>query len=311
MNGERQALDLFEANRRRLTGLAYRMLGSVSEAEDIVQDAYIRWQGTDRAQVAAPAGYLSRIVARLCLDRLKSARQRREIYVGPWLPEPLVTEEAAPDIEAVTVRANEASMALMLALERLSPLERVAFILHDIFDMEFDEVGEALGRSEATCRQLASRARGHVRANRPRAAVAPEQGRRLAEAFFAASRSGDVAALQSLLVADAVLHSDGGGKKPAALRLIEGADKISRFFAGLSRKPKSMQPIWSRQVQVNGLPGWATVESDGTVQVTALQIAEDGIRAIYVIRNPDKLRHILPMLPPEWRDLLSSTAVKT
>jgi RNA polymerase sigma-70 factor (ECF subfamily) len=229
--------DQFETHRAHLVGLAYRMLGSVAEAEDAVQDAYLRWHGADRGNVNNPRAFLSKVVTRLCLDRMKSARQRREVYVGPWLPEPLVQDAdfVSNPVEHV---ADDISFALMLALERLSPLERAAFILHDIFELEFDEIATALYRSEATCRQLVRRARAHVAAERPRFTVTPAEGANIAEAFFKASRSGDTAALRDLLADTVLLHTDGGGRKPAALNVIFGAHKVGRYFGGLFRKGK-------------------------------------------------------------------------
>ncbi len=184
----------FEPHRRHLTGLAYRMLGSLAEAEDIVQDAYLRWHGAERGAIANPRAFLSKTVTRLCLDHIKSARVRREEYIGPWLPEPVLDPAAlAPD--SASDMAHDLSMALMLALERLSPLERAAFLLHDVFDMEFAEIAPALERNEAAVRQLAARARAHVEAARPRFAATPDEGAKLAEAFLAASRSGDAAGM--------------------------------------------------------------------------------------------------------------------
>jgi RNA polymerase sigma-70 factor (ECF subfamily) len=185
----------------------------------------------------------------------------------------------------------------MLALERLSPLERAAFILHDVFDIGFDEVAGALDRSEAACRQLAARARDHMRDSPPRFAVSPKEASRIAEAFFTAARSGDVAGLRDLLAEDVVLRTDGGGHKPSALRPVLGADKVSRFFAGIARKAGLTGPQWVRRVTINGLPGFATVEPDGTLQTTALDIADGRIRAVYIVRNPDKLRKVRSMLP--------------
>jgi RNA polymerase sigma-70 factor (ECF subfamily) len=282
----------FEPHRRHLTGLAYRMLGSLTEAEDAVQEAYLRWHATDQGKVADARAFLSKTVTRLCLDQLKSARVRRETYVGPWLPEPLL-EESGLVAETASEYAHDLSVALMLALERLSPLERAAFLLHDVFDMDFAQVAETLRRGEAACRQLAARAREHVRAARPRFTVEPDEGARLAEAFLTAARSGDAGALGRLLAADASLHSDGGGKKRAALNVIQGRDKIAAFFAGLARKQAATAAaIRVRPVRINDLPGFVTVEPDGTVQTIALEIAGTEIAAIYVVRNPDKLRHV-------------------
>ncbi|MBB3141088.1 sigma-70 family RNA polymerase sigma factor [Halomonas organivorans] len=283
-----------ETHRAHLLRLAYRMLGSVAEAEDAVQDGYLRWHDRSREHVDDPRAYLSRTVTRLCLDRLRQARARREVYVGPWLPEPLVEEwstDAAPLIE------QEVSTALMMALERLSPLERVAFILHDIFDMDYDDIAATLERSETACRQLASRARSNVVSARPRFQLAQDEGARLAEAFFEASRSGNATRLQALLTTGAQLHADGGGRRRAARRAIEGADRIGRFFAGMARKGFTARPIWSRRMRIDGLPGILSVEHDGTLQTTAIEPQGGRIRAIYIVRNPDKLRHLEALLP--------------
>lgn len=289
------ALD-FDRHRSHLTGLAYRMLGSVAESEDIVQNAYLRWHDVDRHTVDNPKAYLSRVVTRLCLDRLKEARHRRETYVGEWLPEPVVdrASSATPPMEDM---AHDLSFALRLALERLSPLERAAYLLHDIFDMSFDEVAATLGRNTAACRQLAARARRRVHDGRPRFSVTRDEGEEIAEAFLTASRSGDTAGLGHLLAEAATLHSDGGGHKRAALRPIVGADKICRFFAGLARKAEGATPLWLKRLTINGLPGWVTVERDGTLQTTAVEVVDGRIAAIYVVRNPAKLDHLLDFVP--------------
>jgi RNA polymerase sigma-70 factor (ECF subfamily) len=273
----------FEHHRRYLVGIAYRMLGSVAEAEDAVQDAFLRWQGVDSEEVDEPRAYLARVVTRLCLDRLKSAQRRREQYVGTWLPEPIVGEPAPANI------AEDISFALLMTLERLSPLERAAFLLHDVFDMDYPEIAAALGRSQAACRQLAARAREHVRSERPRFEPDRDDEVRLADAFAAAVKSGDIAALATLLAEDAVLYSDGGGKRAAALNPIYGRKKIVRFFAGVSRK----QPLSATGVptRVNGLPGFVLHDGD-TVETLALEIREGRIVALYSVRNPDKLKHL-------------------
>jgi len=283
----------FEPHRRRLTALAYRMLGSVAEAEDVVQEAYLRWHATDRAAVADPRAFLSKIVSRLCVDHLRSARVRRETYVGPWLPEP-VLDAAALNAETASEYAEDLTVALMLALERLSPLERAAFLLHDVFEMDFPEIAEALGRNQAACRQLATRARQHIRAARPRFPVSEDDGARLAAAFLDASRSGDAAALAQLLTESAVLHTDGGGKRQAALNPIFGRDKIIRFLVAIAGTPEPRPAIEFRPVQVNGLPGFVLTWPDGTAQTLALEIEQGAIATIYVVLNPDKLRHIEP-----------------
>jgi RNA polymerase sigma-70 factor, ECF subfamily len=273
----------FDPLRRRLIRIAYRMLGSVADAEDAVQEAFLRWLDADRASVAEPAAYLRRVVTRLCLDELKSARRRRETYVGPWLPEPVV-ESAEDEIDDVT-------LPLMVALERLSPLERAAFLLHDVLGVSFDEIAETIGRDPAACRQLASRARTHVRAARPRFPVPKQRGLEIAAAFFSASRNGDVAGLRSLLAADVALYADGGGKRAAARRPIVGLDDVMHFHVSLARLFADNPSRIARYAFVNGLPGFITIERDGA-QTTALAIEGDKIVGIYVMRNPDKLRRL-------------------
>lgn len=277
----------FEPHRAYLVKIAYRMLGSIAEAEDVVQDAFLRWSGAPRDEVATPRAYLTRTVTRLCVDRLKSARARREQYVGTWLPEPVV-EAAEPGAEL----AHELSVALLVTLERLSPLERAAFLLHDVFEMEFDEVAETLERSEAAVRQLAARARAHVREDRPRFRASDEEQSRLADAFHAAMIGGDLAGLSRLLAADAVFYSDGGGKRRAALNPIYGRDKILRFMVGITRKRGGLPvPADIRRAWINGMPGFVMQSPDG-VETLALEVADGAIGAIYAVRNPDKLRHL-------------------
>jgi RNA polymerase sigma-70 factor (ECF subfamily) len=285
-----QDVAAFEKHRRALTGLAYRMLGSRADAEDVVQDAYLRWHGVDRQDIGNPRRYLGTVVTRLCLDRMKSARVRRELYVGQWLPEPVVDEVF--DAEGAGDLARDISVALMLLLERLSPLERASFLLHDVFGLNFAEIAHALGRGEAACRQLAARARTHIEARRPRFAASREEGHRLAAAFQAAMTSGDTQAFAKILAKDAVLYSDGGGKRAAALNPIRGADKILRFFAGVARKNPALAAIKGRSAIVNGLPGFVVRETDGSVDTIAIEYDTGRIVAIYLIRNPDKLQHV-------------------
>jgi RNA polymerase sigma-70 factor (ECF subfamily) len=273
----------FDALRPKLTRVAYRMLGSVADAEDVVQDAWLRWAGTPHDEVRVPEAFLRRVVTRLCLDQLKSARVRREEYVGPWLPEPVV--EAEQEVDDVT-------LPLMLALERLSPLERAAFLLHDVFGESFDDVAESLGRDSAACRQLAARAREHVRAEKPRFPVERAHGLEIARAFFAASHGGEIGQLGALLASDVSLYSDGGGKRPAAARVMLGADEVTRTFAAIGRLLQGRFGTLIRFASVNGLPGFVTREADGVLQTTALLIDDGRIKAIYVMRNPDKLRHL-------------------
>lgn len=268
--------------RPKLMRVAYRMLGSVTDAEDVVQEAFIRWMGTDRSQVREPEAFLRRTVTRLCLDQLKSARHKRETYIGPWLPEPIVEED---DLEDVT-------LPLMLVLERLSPLERAAFLLHDVFGLEFEEVATALDRDPAACRQLAARARAHVRQARPRFKVEKQRGLEIAEAFFTASRSGDMQALGALLTEDVSAHADGGGKRPAAMQPLLGFDAVMKQYEQVAVWLRENGSTLVRVGFINGLPGFITLEADGELQTTALDIEGGKIAAIYVMRNPDKLRHL-------------------
>jgi len=276
--------DDFEPHRQFLIGVAYRMLGSLAEAEDIVQDAFLRWASTDRSSVDHPRAFLARVVSRLCLDRMKSAVARREQYVGTWLPEPVVTPPTEP-------LADDLSLALLLTLERLSPLERAAFLLHDVFDLDYSAIAETIGRTEAACRQLAARAREHVREERPRFTATPESRAKLSDAFHAAMLEGNLEGIGRLLADDAVFYTDGGGKRRAALNPIFGKDKILRFLAGTSKKGVQLQPDEVERVQINGLPGFVFRRSEG-VETLSLDIANDKIMAIYGIRNPDKLRHL-------------------
>jgi RNA polymerase sigma-70 factor, ECF subfamily len=274
---------IFDPLRPWLTRVAYRMLGSVADAEDVVQDAFIRWLRTERDSVREPQAFLRRTVTRLCLDQLKSARSRRETYIGPWLPEPVL--DAAEETEDVT-------LPLMLALERLSPLERAAFLLHDIFGTSFEEVAAAIGRDVAACRQLASRARSHVREARPRFEVEKQRGLAIAQAFFDASRSGDLVELGAMLASDVEMHSDGGGKRPAAVRPLFGSRQVLQWHKALGVLFRKHGSQLIALCSINGLPGFVTREADGELQTTALLIEEGRIAAIYVMRNPDKLKHL-------------------
>jgi RNA polymerase sigma-70 factor (ECF subfamily) len=281
---KQDAADAFDPLRPKLTRIAYRMLGSVAEAEDVVQDAFLRWLDADRSAVREPEAFLRRVVTRLCLDVLKSARRRRETYIGPWLPEPIVEEE--------TDEVDDVTLPLMMALERLSPLERAAFLLHDVFGVGFDEVAETIGRDSAAARQLACRARTLVRAERPRFEVPKEHGFQIAEAFFAASRSGDMSTLRSLLAADVTVHSDGGGKRPAAMAPVVGIDEVIRVHTSLAKIFAQSASRLVRYGLINGLPGFVTVEAGDTLQTTALEIVDGKVVNVYVMRNPDKLRHL-------------------
>jgi RNA polymerase sigma-70 factor (ECF subfamily) len=281
---------VFEEHRSYLVGVAYRMLGSVAEAEDVVQDSFLRWQRAGEETIEHPRAYLARIVTRLCLDKLKSAQARREQYVGTWLPEPLVEDASAERV------ADDLSVALLMTLERLSPLERAAFLLHDVFDMDYGEIAGVLDRTEPAVRQLAARARDHVRENgedvRPRFAPNQEAEARLMGAFAVAVSTGDVQGLASMLAKDAVLYSDGGGKRRAALNPIFGADKIARFLEGAARK--EVRPTASsayRPARINGLPG-LVIHGDAGIETIAIETDGEKVVAIYIVRNPDKLKHL-------------------
>ena len=292
----------FEPYRRRLLGLAYRMLASMADAEDAVQEAYLRWHGADRDKVSDPRAFLMTTTTRICLDMLTSARARREEYVGPWLPEPVLdTAALAPDSR--TELAEDLSIALLLTLDRLSPLERAAFLLHDVFDFSFSEVATALERSAPACRQLAARARAHVRATRPRGVNAPParpgeidaKHAQLLSAFMAATQAGDLKALTQLLASDVRIVTDGGGKVRAALEVIDGAERAARFIVDATRKRADAwwrEDFKMRFAIINGLPGLIVDAPEGPVQTAAIEIEGDVIRALYVVRNPDKLRHL-------------------
>ncbi|WP_380879944.1 sigma-70 family RNA polymerase sigma factor [Sphingomonas sp. DBB INV C78] len=278
----------FLAQRKHLLRLAYRMLGSVSEAEDAVQDAWLRWAQAKSAS-DAPAAYLTRTVTRLCLDRLKSAQARRETYIGPWLPDPLV-DPVEPD-EVIT---DDIPFSLMLAMERLSPLERAAFLLHDIFEVALTEVAETLGRQPAAVRQLASRARKHIQTARPRFSVDAAEADRIARAFFVAARDGDMATLSMLLAEDVEIHADGGGNVLAFRNVVSGVDNALRLFASLGRKIVR-PPILLRTAMIDGLPGYLSIDEAGLPRTTALDLSEGQIVAIYIVKNPDKLAHLFAM----------------
>jgi RNA polymerase sigma-70 factor (ECF subfamily) len=275
----------FELDRKRLLRLSYRMLGSITEAEDVVQDAWLRWVRVED-EVRTPTAYLTRIVTRLCLDRMKSARARREIYVGPWLPEPLVEP-----LDAQEAIVDDVTVTLMLALERLSPLERAAFLLHEVFDVALTEVAVVLHREPATVRQLASRARKNVQNARPRYSVGAAEADGIARAFFAASRDGDVTALSALLARDVEIHSDGGGKVLAFREVIRGLERALRLFVSAQRKAAT-PPTLLRTATIDGLPGYVSLDSNGGLQTTALGIRDGKIFAIYIVKNPNKLTHI-------------------
>lgn len=287
---ESSAASVFESHRRYLQGLAYRMLGSVADAQDAVQESYLRWIRAPRDEVRATRSWLAKTCSRICLDKLKSAHKKRETYVGQWLPEPWLDDGDGPQQRAEL--DESLSMGLMLLLERLSPAERASFLLHDVFGYGFDEVADMLDRNAASCRQLASRARRQVRVDRPRFEPHADDARRLTEAFMHAIREGDLAALTGLLSEDAVLRSDGGGKAVAAGRVLRGRDTVARFLVGVARKPlpKGAQPTL-RMRWYNGAPGLIAFVDHVAVSAFSLDFGEHGIRALDIQRNPDKLAH--------------------
>jgi RNA polymerase sigma-70 factor (ECF subfamily) len=277
---------LFETRRPAMTGLAYRMLGSRADAEDVVQDAWLRWRKVEAATVDDGAAFLNRVVARLCLDRLKSARARREVYVGEWLPEPVVEEDFEAPMD------EDLSVAFLLALERLTPLERAAFLLHDVFDTPFNEVAKALGRGEAACRQLAARARQHVRDERPRYKPSVDEERSLTAAFLAAALTGDEVSLRNLLTKDVVWHADGGGKVSATMNPVFGLEKAVRLLVGINKKWPPPQDTTVRLARINGQPGIVMSQGGVVFQTMGLEIVDGRIAAVYTMRNPDKLARL-------------------
>lgn len=286
-------LATFEAQRTHLRNIAYRMLGEMGAAEDVVQEAWLRWRTADANAIRDPRAWLSAVTIRLSLDALRKVRARRESYVGPWLPEPILPDDTrafAADAPAARAElASDLSLALLHVLERLAPEERAALILHDAFDCDYSEIAAALDKSEAACRKLVSRARERVKSGRPRFAVSQDAHRDLLLRFAKASASPDPHAIAALLAPDAIAYSDGGGRVAAALKPIYGADKIARFVTGLRRKFYAAVEFGIEIVDVNGNPG-LMISADG-VLLGVLSIETDGecITAIYIMRNPAKL----------------------
>ena len=284
---DREMREGFEELRSYLFSLAYRMLGSAADAEDIVQEAYLRWDRT--SDVEHPKAFLSKVVTRLCIDHLKSARVRRETYVGPWLPEPLLTS-AEPDVADQIERADSLSMAFLVMLESLSPIERAIFLLRDVFGYPYPEVAEIVGKSESNCRQIAHRAKEHIEARRPRFSADEKQREELMTAFFNACAMGDLEGLTNLLSEDVVLWSDGGGKVRAARRPIYGPAKVARFVLGILAKASG--DIAIQVAEVNGQPGFLVFAGDRPDTVGSLDIGEGHIRGIRLVVNPDKLTKV-------------------
>jgi RNA polymerase sigma-70 factor (ECF subfamily) len=289
-------LAAFEAQRPHLLGIAYRMLGEMSAAEDIAQEAWLRWNRAADEDIRDPHAWLSAVTVRLSLDALRKARRRRESYVGPWLPEPLLPDDMralAADAPAARAElASDLSLALLHVLERLSPEERAALILHDAFDCDYAAIAEMLERNEAACRKLVSRARERVREARPRHAVGAEAHRTLVAQFVAAAAGNDTDAISRLLAKDVVLYSDGGGKAAAALNPIYGADRVMRFALGVMRKFPPEGGIVPVVTELNGMPGVLLQAADGLHSALTIDFDGEQITAIYLVRNPDKLRRV-------------------
>jgi RNA polymerase sigma-70 factor (ECF subfamily) len=287
--------ELLEDERGRLLGLAYRLLGTMADAEDAVQETFLRWEQADRAGIENPAGWLTTVLVRHCLDRLRSARARRERHVGTWLPEPVVDED--PGEQAGL--DESISLALLVVLETLSPAERTVFVLHDVFGYDFEEVARIVDRSPAACRQLASRARRHVRQRRPRFSASAAEQRRVVTAFLDASTRGDLAALVQLLDPSVVFRADGGDKVPAAGRPVTGAERVARVLlaGGTWYRGMTARPAW-----VNGGPGALVVHEGRMIGLVGVTVAEGRITEIDVVVNPDKLAaagRLIPVGPDE------------
>jgi len=282
MNG-----DAFAACRPRLLGIAYGLLGELTEAEDVVQDAWLRWDSADAEAVRNPEAFLVTVTTRLALDRLRSARARREVYVGPWLPEPLVTDPETPESQAI--EAERLSLALLGALERLNPVERAVLVLRDVFDLEYAEIADVVEKTPANVRQIAKRAREHAGDPTRRRPVEDEERQRLANAFLAASVSGDMEAIRSLLAADAIMYTDGGGVVTAARKPIYGADKIARFMVGVQRKSQFPDDPVYTPVLVNGDPGVRMESaSEGFLSIVAIEVAEGAVQGLRFFNNPER-----------------------
>ncbi|WP_328665644.1 RNA polymerase sigma-70 factor [Streptomyces sp. NBC_00328] len=286
------ATDVFEEHRPLLMGVAYRMLARVADAEDVVQEAWLRWSGKDRSDVREPRGYLVRVTTRLAIDRLRQVQSRREAYVGPWLPEPYVTDfgEAVPDSVERAVLADSVSLAVLVVLESLSPLERAVFVLREAFGYPYADIAAVLDRGEPAVRQLAGRARRHVEERRPRYEVDPAERRDLTERFLAAAGEGDLEGLVSLLAPEARLIGDSGGRAQAPLRILDTAEKVGRFVVGVTKKGASGLSL--RFLEVNG--GLAVLAlSDGKPDsIIQLDVADGRIQCVYIVRNPEKLMSI-------------------
>jgi len=284
-----QVDDVFEDHRPALARLAYRMLGSLADADDVLQEAYLRWTRDNRESVQSPRAYLFSIVTRLCIDQRQAVETRKQTYIGPWLPEPFVESIASAPSDRIEA-AESVSMALLLVLESLSPVQRAAYLLRRVFEYEYDEIAAILCKTEPSCRQLVSRAEQRVFDRRPRFKPDPVEAGRLTDAFLQACATGELEGLVQLLAADAILYSDGGGKVAAALAPIRGAVKIARFFLGIMKKAPPSLDV--RQVRVNGQPGLVALIDGQIYLVLTLDVVDGRIANCFVVRNPDKLARV-------------------
>jgi len=284
--------DVFEEHRPVLMGVAYRMLGRVADAEDVVQEAWLRWSGADRAEVREPRAYLVRVTTRLAIDRLRQVKARGEAYVGPWLPEPYVTDfgDTVPDTAERAVLADSVSLAVLVVLESLSPLERAVFVLREAFGYPYADIAAMLDRGEPAVRQLAGRARRHVDERRPRYEVDPAQRRDLTERFLAAAAEGDLAGLMEMLAPDVRLVGDSGGKSKAPLRILESADKVGRFLIAVAGK--AVPDMSFRFLELNAGPAILILSGGTPDSVFQVDVSAGRIRSVYIVRNPDKLRSL-------------------
>ncbi|WP_406129290.1 RNA polymerase sigma-70 factor [Streptomyces sp. NBC_00989] len=285
-------IDVFEEHRPVLMGVAYRMLGRVADAEDVVQEAWLRWSAADRAEVREPRAYLVRVTTRLAIDRLRQVKARGEAYVGPWLPEPYVTDfgDTVPDTAERAVLADSVSLAVLVVLESLSPLERAVFVLREAFGYPYADIAAMLDRGEPAVRQLAGRARRHVDERRPRYEVDPAQRRDLTERFLAAAAEGDLVGLMEMLAPDVRLVGDSGGKSKAPLRILESADNVGRFLIAVAGK--AVPEMSFRFLELNGGPAVLILSGDTPDSVFQVDVSAGRIRSVYIVRNPDKLRSL-------------------
>jgi RNA polymerase sigma-70 factor (ECF subfamily) len=292
--------DVYEQYRPLMFSIAYRMLGTASEAEDVVQEAFLRYHRAESGEnagngISSPKAYLSAVTTRLCIDYLRSARARREAYLGEWLPEPLLTDDSAPDPAGLAEQADSLSMAFLLLLERLTPVERAVFLLHDVFGYDYDEISAIVKKSPDNCRQLALRARRHVNEQKPRFEASRSKREELATRFFSAVGGGDMDGLVSMLAADVVVYGDSGGIPPSWPRPIVGRDPVSRLLVGIANQMQQIG-VTIQLAEFNGQAGARLVGPDGRlISVFVLDIADGQVQTVRSVINPDKLQHLGPL----------------